>query len=142
VEIEWEPPSDNGGMPVTGYKVQSANYDTYIFTSVDCLKDGVYSTVLTAETHVCLNDRAYLCTDGKCKYRVLAINGIEDDNFADVSPYLVASAASLPSPPTEVTRDNPPVTQTAIEVSWSAVVDLGLTGGSLVTGYRVYANTG
>ncbi|CAK0843459.1 unnamed protein product [Prorocentrum cordatum] len=39
IEIAWEPPSDNGGMPITGYKVQSANYDTYIFTSVQCLKE-------------------------------------------------------------------------------------------------------
>ena len=38
-----------------------------------------------------MDDTAFLCFERKCKYRVLAINGVEDDNFADVSPYIVAT---------------------------------------------------
>lgn len=67
----------------------------------------------------------------KCKYRVLAINGVEDDNFADVSPYLVATAADLPVPPATVTRDDPPSTKTAIEVHWSPVTSDDDTGGDV-----------
>lgn len=69
----------------------------------------------------------------KCKYRVLAINGVEDDNFADVSPYLVATAADLPVPPATVTRDDPPSTKTAIEVHWSPVTSDDDTGGVWAT---------
>ena len=100
-------------------------------------------TTLPENLHSCLDDTAFLCNPGrKCKYRVLAINGVEDDNFADVSPYLVATAANLPVPPASVTRDDPPTTKTAIEVQWSPVTSEADTGGALVIGYRVYANTG
>ncbi len=131
-------------MPISGYKVQRANSDTYFFGTVQCLQaDSSYLTTLPENLHSCLDDTAFLCNPGrKCKYRVLAINGVEDDNFADVSPYLVATAANLPVPPATVTRDDPPTTKTAIEVQWSPVTSEADTGGALVIGYRVYANTG
>lgn len=143
-EIQWKAPSNNGGMPISGYKVQRANSDTYFFGTVQCLQDdNSYLTTLPENLHSCLDDTAFLCNPGrKCKYRVLAINGVEDDNFADVSPYLVATAANLPVPPASVTRDDPPTTKTAIEVQWSPVTSEADTGGALVIGYRVYANTG
>ncbi|CAK9003288.1 Titin (Connectin), partial [Durusdinium trenchii] len=143
VEIQWMAPSNNGGMPISGYKVQRANHDTYFFGTVQCLQtDNTYLTILPENQHSCLDDTAFLCPSRKCKYRVLAINGVEDDNFADVSPYLVATAANLPIPPSTVTRDDPPSTKTAIEVQWPPVTSEADTGGALVIGYRVYANTG
>ena len=77
-----------------------------------------------------MDDTAFLCFERKCKYRVLAINGVEDDNFADVSPYLVATAANLPVPPASVTRDDPPSSKTAIEVMWTPVTSETDTGGA------------
>ena len=77
-----------------------------------------------------MDDTAFLCFERKCKYRVLAINGVEDDNFADVSPYLVATAANLPVPPASVTRDDPPSSKTAIEVMWTPVTSESDTGGA------------
>ncbi|CAJ1335093.1 unnamed protein product [Effrenium voratum] len=143
VEIQWMAPANNGGMPIAGYKIQRSNHDVYFFGTVQCLQtDGSYLTILPENMHSCLDDTAFFCPQRKCKYRVLAINGIEDDNFADVSPYLVATAADLPNPPAEVTREDPPETKTAIEVLWSPVTLDADTGGSLVIGYRVYANTG
>ena len=76
-----------------------------------------------------MDDTAFLCFERKCKYRVLAINGVEDDNFADVSPYIVATAANLPVPPASVTRDDPPSSKTAIEVQWAPVTSETDTGG-------------
>ena len=142
-EVQWVPPTNNGGMPISGYKVQRSNSDVYFFGTVQCLQtDGSYLTTLPENIDSCLDDTAFLCPLRRCKYRVLAINGVEDDNFADVSPYLVATAADLPTPPTSVTRDDPPASKTAIEVHWSPVTDAAETGGALVIGYRVYANTG
>jgi hypothetical protein len=142
VTIRWLPPSDTGGMPITGYKVQRSSHDTYNFRVINCIVDGQPVQVLPPEQHACLDLEADLCPQRMCKYRVLAINGIEDDNFADVSPYLSATAAGLPDPPVTVTRDIPPASATAVEVSWSAVTDAAATGGSQVIGYRLYANTG
>ncbi|CAE6952852.1 Ttn [Symbiodinium sp. KB8] len=143
VEIQWVPPTNNGGMPISGYKVQRSNNDVYFFGTVQCEQpDGSFLTTLPEDFDSCLDSTAFICPQRRCKYRVLAINGVEDDNFADVSPYLVATAADLPNPPTSVTRDDPPISKTAIEVHWSPVTDAAETGGALVTGYRVYANTG
>ena len=137
------PPTNNGGMPISGYKVQRSNNDVYFFGTVQCEQpDGSFLTTLPEDFDSCLDSTAFICPQRRCKYRVLAINGVEDDNFADVSPYLVATAADLPNPPTSVTRDDPPISKTAIEVHWSPVTDAAETGGALVTGYRVYANTG
>ncbi|CAL1153338.1 unnamed protein product [Cladocopium goreaui] len=142
-EIQWMAPSNNGGMPISGYKVQRANHDNYFFGTVQCLQaDNSYLTTLPENQHSCMDDTAFLCFERKCKYRVLAINGVEDDNFADVSPYLVATAANLPVPPASVTRDDPPSSKTAIEVMWTPVTSESDTGGAMVIGYRVYANTG
>ena len=137
------PPTNNGGMPISGYKVQRSNNDVYFFGTVQCEQpDGSFLTTLPEDFDSCLDSTAFICPQRRCKYRVLAINGVEDDNFADVSPYLVATAADLPNPPTSVTRDDPPISKTAIEVHWSPVTEAAETGGALVIGYRVYANTG
>ena len=196
-EIQWMAPSNNGGMPISGYKVQRANHDNYFFGTVQCLQaDNSYLTTLPENQHSCtlvdgfmwfhrfffnhsfninfnhrnammrspmtiihinsitismyyiyytyiicryffrlfsepgMDDTAFLCFERKCKYRVLAINGVEDDNFADVSPYLVATAANLPVPPASVTRDDPPSSKTAIEVMWTPVTSESDTGGA------------
>jgi hypothetical protein len=142
IEIKWLPPTDNGGVAITGFKVQRSNHDVFFFGTVQCKRDGKYNMVLPADVHDCLDDTAYLCPQRTCKYRVLALNGIEDNNFADVSPYLIATAAAKPNPPAVVSRDIPPTSATSLEVHWSAVIKDTDTGGALVTGYRVYANTG
>ncbi|CAE8682347.1 unnamed protein product [Polarella glacialis] len=143
ITINWLLPANTGGMPISGYKVQRSNHDLYYFGTVQCLQDdGSYLTTLPENYNTCKDDTANICPDRMCKYRVLAINGIEDNNFADISPYLTATAANLPQPPQLVTRELPPVSKTVIEVQWSAVTSEADAGGALVTGYRIYSNTG
>ena len=130
-------------MPISGYKVQRANHDNFFFGTVQCLQaDNTYLATLPENQHSCLDDTAFLCPSRKCKYRVLAINGVEDNNFADVSPYLVATAANLPIAPASLSRDAPPSSKTAIEVQWPPVTCDPVTGCAVVVGYRVYANSG
>lgn len=47
-------PSNNGGMPISGYKVQRANHDNYFFGTVQCLQaDNSYLTTLPENQHSC-----------------------------------------------------------------------------------------
>lgn len=53
-EIQWMAPSNNGGMPISGYKVQRANHDNYFFGTVQCLQaDNSYLTTLPENQHSC-----------------------------------------------------------------------------------------
>ncbi|CAD7941248.1 unnamed protein product, partial [Amoebophrya sp. A120] len=139
--LRWEPPSDTGGRPVTGYIVQRATLEdpNETYSAIPCLL-GIDSVMQLPASETS-------CTDGtvakfcgptaSCKYRVLALNGVEQsvNMLTDVSPARVLQALDVPAPPppSQITRAVPD-SPTAIDVFWSAVAN--------ATGYRLYANTG
>ena len=122
--VNWAAPPDNGGSPVTGYRVERSS-------------DGVVwvvSIANTASTSVVVGGLANGTT---YRFRVTAINaigaGVPTLPSNAVTPM---ASATVPGSPTGVsgTRGNGQVS-----VSWSAPAS---TGGSPITGYTVTASPG
>jgi hypothetical protein len=134
VEIEWAPPRLTGGMPISGYKVQRAEAGQLDF------KDMHPGVIIPPENHT-YKDVAVRPIE-PYKYRVLAINGIDDVNFQDVSGYSTFQAVGVSDPPENITRRGAELA-TAIFVDWSAVRSQQWGGNlALVLAYRLYGNDG
>lgn len=122
--LNWSPPQNNGGSPITGYKI---DYRT-VTTSYTTL-----ATLGNVTTYTHLN----LITGKSYIYRVSAINSI---GTGSTSPEVIVTPTSSSTPPKNI-APNPPQSLTAsvysstqINISWSAPSS---NGGPPVTGYRI-----
>lgn len=108
--LHWEPPADDGGRPVTGYVVQRANKTEFkqnrtSFEIVNCqFGAGVTVQTLPPDQRIC-EDRDVFTNGGcgperTCQYRVIALNGVDDTNYADASDIAILKAVEVPQPPT------------------------------------------
>ena len=116
ITLDWKAPLDDGGSPVTGYRVTWNGGATTVATT------GYTLTGLSADT-------PYSIT-------VAAINGNGTGASAQASARTSkASQAAAPGPPRGLAASN--VQDTSVRLTWKAPAS---DGGSAVTGYRVFVN--
>lgn len=125
VSLNWSPPQNNGGSPITGYRIDyriapSSTYSTLV--TLGNLTTYTHSGLTTAKTYI---------------YRVYAINAI---GTGSPTPEQPATPTTSSAPPKHI-APNPPqnlvasiYSSTQINLSWSAPTS---NGGPPVTGYRI-----
>jgi len=125
VSLNWNPPQNNGGSPITGYRIDyriapSSTYSTLV--TLGNLTTYTHNGLTTAKTYI---------------YRVYAINAI---GTGSATPEQPATPTTNSAPPKPI-APNPPqnlvasiYSSTQINLSWSAPTP---NGGPPVTGYRI-----
>src|SRR5205807_582022 len=114
------PPADNGGSPITGYKIERSADGGSTWSTL------VANSGSTATTY---SDTG-LSHSTSYAYRVSSINSVGTS-----SPSNIASAITLvvaPSPPTGLAATA--VSSSQINLSWAPPAD---NGGSAITGYKI-----
>ncbi|MDE1844535.1 MAG: fibronectin type III domain-containing protein [Thaumarchaeota archaeon] len=125
INLNWSPPQNNGGSPITGYRIDYRIAPSSTYSTLATLNN------VTTYTHTSL-------TTGKTYiYRVYAINAI---GTGSPSPEVVATPTSSSAPPKNI-APNPPqnlvasiYSSTQINLSWNAPSS---NGGPPVTGYKI-----
>lgn len=131
INLSWSAPSNNGGSPITGYKIE------YKLGS-----SGTYSTLVanTANTAVTYSHTG-LTAGQAYVYRVSAINSVGISNpspEASGTPTVSSQTTnSAPGAPTNLVAIS--VSGSQINLSWSAPTN---TGGSAITGYKIESKKG
>ena len=135
--VSWTAPtgSDNGGSPITGFKIQwklnsEADWNTNTYTEIDD-DDG--------KSPYTINQG--LANGTKYDVRVLAVNGNEnlDDNTSDPSEAATGTPSRKPHKPTGV--DITDYGDGWLEVTWTALTG-DATGGSPIKNYIVQWKSG
>eukprot|EP00397_Hematodinium_sp_SG-2012_P000004 GEMP01000004.1.p1 GENE.GEMP01000004.1~~GEMP01000004.1.p1 ORF type:complete len:6923 (+),score=1032.53 GEMP01000004.1:2456-20770(+) len=142
ITIRYSPPTmqpnglpGHGGKPIRGFRVQRAYGDTE-FVNIGP------TPPLDVHVH---HFKDYKVTYGETyKYRVFALNGVDDANSDDASHFVSVFCASPPTwGPRVLERDSQQPTAHAINVSWPLVDQLGDDpNAGPITGYLLYANSG
>ncbi len=121
IDLSWTAPSDNGGAPITGYRIQvSPNAGTTWANRAD-----VTGSSTTTYAHTGLTSGTTL------HYRVLAINSVGASDPSNMVSVTVG-VRTAPDAPTRLTATADG--RTRINLSWTAPVD---NGGSAINGYRI-----
>ena len=121
VELDWVAPLDNGGEPITGYRIERST-DDMTFTLVDTVTDTSFlDTGLTSGTE-------YF-------YLVAAVNSIDRGSFTASIPF-TAPTSFTPGLPTSLAATAS--SSSAIDLAWVAPTD---NGGETITGYRIERST-
>src|SRR3989441_896796 len=125
ISISWFAPSNNGGAPITGYKIESS---TDGGTTWNIIVPNTGSTGTWYSNYHLLASTTYT-------YRVSAIN-----SAGTGSPSSTVSATTshraLPSLPTRLS--SPHVSSSQISISWFAPSN---NGGAPITGYKIESST-
>lgn len=125
IQLNWSPPQNNGGSPLTGYEVDYRIAPSSTYTSLATLSNVTtftHTNLITGKTYI---------------YRVSAINAIGKGN---PSAEVVATPTSSSTPPKNI-APNPP--QSLIATTYSSTqVNLSWTtpssnGGPSITGYKI-----
>ena len=122
IELSWDAPSNTGGAPVTGYRIE---------VSSDAGATWANLAANTGSTVTRYRHRG-LTAGAARRYRVRAINSQGNSWPSMAASATTASGTSVPSDPTGLTAIV--MGQTAITVSWTVPSD---NGGANITGYRV-----
>jgi fibronectin type 3 domain-containing protein len=125
ISLNWSPPQNNGGSPITGYKIDYKIVPSTTYTNLATLGN------VTTFTHINLiTGKTYI-------YRVSAINS---NGTGIPSPEALVTPTSSSAPPKNI-APNPPQSLTAlvysstqVNLSWSAPSS---NGGPPVTGYKI-----
>jgi titin len=122
VNLSWSAPSNNGGYPITGYKIEvkkgSASYSTLTASTGNSTTTYTHAGLVTGTTY---------------SYKVYAINSIGTSTAspeASTTP-TTTSISSSPAPPTGLIATSSSATQ--INLSWSAPSNNGVVRQLLAT---------
>jgi len=127
VDLFWNTPDNNGGSPITGYKIQVKTGSGGFVTLIE-------NTGSTATTY----SHTDLTTGTSYIYRVFAINA--HGTSTDPSPEAIATPTSssqpleniVPNTPTSLTASD--ISQTSIKLSW---IKPATNNGPPVTSYKI-----
>ena len=120
VTVTWEEPTDTGGSPVTGYRVQwRAESELYHSSRQATVTPGAGDDLRHEMTGL-TNGTEYFV-------RVLAVNAVDDGEASDGEPFTPATTPGAPQGVVAERGDR------SMLVTWAAADD----GGSPVTAYRV-----
>ena len=118
VTVTWKEPTNDGGSPVTGYRVQwRAESELYNSSRQATVDDPL---ILSREITGLTNGTEYFV-------RVLAVNAVDDGEPSDGEPFTPATTPGAPQGVAAERGDR------SMLVTWAAADD----GGSPVTAYRV-----
>ena len=121
VALAWSAPGANGGSPITSYKVYRGTSagDESLLASVGVVTSFMDATAVNGVTYF---------------YKVSAVNAIGESILSNERSATPSAPLTVPGAPTlnSATGGNNSVT-----LGWSA----GSTGGSAITGYKVYRGT-
>ena len=125
IKLGWSAPSNNGGTPITGYKIEKKNGCAGSFI---ILAHTVNSSTLYSDTGLIANT-CYL-------YRVSAINVIGTSSpSADAIAITNSSLTHVPSAPTGLHVTT--VSNTTLKLTWHSPSS---SGDSPITGYLIQRN--
>ena len=129
IELSWTAPANNGGYPVTGYKIE---YKKGIGTYLSLVSNTVNTTTTYSHTG--------LTTGTAYTYKISAINSIGTSTAsaeASATPTTTLQPAAATAPgSTSLTAT--PVSATQVNLSWTAPSN----GGSAITGYKIEVKKG
>lgn len=125
ISLNWSPPQNNGGPPITGYKIDYRMVPSTTYSNLATLGN------VTSFTHLnVITGKTYI-------YRVSAINS---NGTGMPSPEVLVTPTSSSAPLKNI-APNPPQSLTAsvysstqVNLSWSAPLS---NGGQPVTGYKI-----
>ena len=130
INLSWSAPSNNGGSPIIGYKIEYRQGTSGTYSIL------VANTASTATTY----SHTGLTTGQVYFYRIYAINSVGASNpspEASATPTVSSQTAatnSAPGSPVGLVATS--VSGTQINLSWSAPSNVG---GSPITGYKIEA---
>ena len=119
IDLVWREPSSNGGLPITGYRIEVSDNGSSGWVDLD--RDTEDPNTNYSHTNLAPGSLRY--------YRVSAINEI---GTSDPSRLDFATTFDFPGPPTGLTAT--PNGQTRIDLSWNPPSN---DGGSPIEGYRI-----
>ena len=123
INLSWTAPADNGGSPITGYRIEVSPNGTSSWTN------RVADTGTTTTTYA----HTGLSAGTTRHYRVSAINATGTGAASNTDNATTDDAATtVPGAPTSLTATASGTT--TINLSWTAPAD---NGGSAITGYRI-----
>ena len=120
IDLSWTAPSNDGGSPITGYRIEMSDDGTTGWTELEA-NTGSAATTYSDNT----------VTAGTTRhYRVFAINAVGTGNPSNVDD--ATTEGSLPGRPTGLTATTQGTSQ--IDLAWTAPTD---DGGTAISGYQI-----
>jgi fibronectin type 3 domain-containing protein len=119
VNLSWNPPSFDGGSPITGYNVYRGETSDWMLL------------LATAIDQPYFND-TWVVKGNEYFYKVTAVN---DMGESPMSSAVSAISATVPSQPENLQAE---VGDSLVELSWNPPSD---SGGSTITNYTIYRGT-
>jgi hypothetical protein len=127
IDLSWNAPSNNGGYPITGYKIEykkgTGSYVSLVSNTANTTASYVHTGLTTGTTYT---------------YKISAISSIGTSAAsaeASATP-TTESTATVPGTPTGLVATATSATQ--INLSWTAPSN----GGSAITGYKIEYKSG
>ncbi|HZS74510.1 MAG TPA: fibronectin type III domain-containing protein [Candidatus Nitrosotalea sp.] len=126
ITLNWNAPSNNGGSPITGYKIERSTNGGSTWSNI------MSNTGSTATTY---SDTG-LASSTIYTYRVSAINSVGTSSPSNIASATTSVAVTAPQPPTNLSATTTSSSQ--INLSWTAPAN---NGGSAITGYQIERST-
>ena len=124
IELDWDPPDDDGGSPITGYSIR-ASKDRSQYTLLRSPTGDLAADTVTEFVHDELD------SDEEWHYLVWAVNAVGDGDATGATGR-TKREGDVPDPPTELRAEAE--SATAIRLDWDAPTN---TGTSDISGYRI-----